>query len=326
MCGIFLCISSNPNVASEILAEVKSSLTNRGPDRQCNETLIVENQRDNCPKFYITFFGCVLWLRGKCPQRQPLKDKNGGLLLWNGDVFGGVDIGDKCDTLLVSEKLSDPSTNIPEFLSCIQGPHAFIYYQPVTKNLWFGRDFFGRHSLLIHKAKDLLVLTSVISGSLIKSYDFIEIPADGVYHSSIESLENITIDLHQYHREMSRNPQECNEIQIYDRISSNIGNALHNTYLNDSINDKFYEKVNLSDKDQEQILLQLLEDEEYYKLVQQFTNVLKEAVRKRVMCQPGFCKNCIGKILQRDKEVIIKSGWASSDRSLTRCDAAAVTE
>ena len=303
MCGIFLCVSSHPKVASEVLSEVKSSLTNRGPNRECIETLIVENETDTCPKLYITFFGCVLWLRGKCPQKQPLKDKNGGLLLWNGDVFGGVDLGEKCDTLLVSEKLSDPSTNIPKFLSRIQGPHAFVYYQPATKSIWFGRDFFGRHSLLIHKAKDLLVLTSVISGNLITNYNFIEVPADGVYHSSIDVFENYSIDLYPYLREMSRNPKECNVIQIYDSISSNIGNALHNTYLNDTINDGFYEKFNLSDKDQENILLQLLADEEYYNLVQQFTNVLKEAVRKRVMCQPGFCKKCIDKILQQNREV-----------------------
>ena len=43
------------------------------------------------------------------------------------------------------------AADVPEFLSGIEGPFAFVYYRAETESLWFGRDFFGRHSLLLSK-------------------------------------------------------------------------------------------------------------------------------------------------------------------------------
>ena len=310
MCGIFLCVSTNPNIASEILSEIEIIIRNRGPDSQYQEdveSLTLDNQSKNSPKLYLKFFGCVLWLRGKCPQKQPLIDKKGGLLLWNGDIFGGVDVNEECDTSLVSENLSNPSTDIPEFISRIQGPYAFIYYQSVINKLWFGRDYFGRHSLLIHKAEDLLILTSVIGGNLINNYNFIEVPADGVYQLDLETFGDLSINLYPFLREKSRDSNQSDKSKIYNNIYPDIGNSLHNTYLNDSISDTLYANVNFDDVEQENILLQLLSNKEYYDIVQQLTNVLKESVRKRVISQPGFCKNCIIKICNQDRKTYDKN-------------------
>jgi hypothetical protein len=41
----------------------------------------------------VRFASTVLWTRGSRLQEQPLQDENSGsVLLWNGDVFGGLDI------------------------------------------------------------------------------------------------------------------------------------------------------------------------------------------------------------------------------------------
>jgi len=40
--------------------------------------------------------------------------------------------------------------SVPQLLSKIKGPWALIYWQAKSKTLWFGRDAFGRRSLLVH--------------------------------------------------------------------------------------------------------------------------------------------------------------------------------
>lgn len=39
-------------------------------------------------------------------------------------------------------------------MSQIQGPWSFVYYQPIEGKLWFGRDYFGRRSLVWHLPRD----------------------------------------------------------------------------------------------------------------------------------------------------------------------------
>ena len=55
------------------------------------------------------------------------------------------------------------ATDIPKFLSGIEGPFAFVYYRPETESLWFGRDYFGRHSLLVSKGWNLVKFNRIIS-------------------------------------------------------------------------------------------------------------------------------------------------------------------
>ena len=55
------------------------------------------------------------------------------------------------------------ATDIPKFLSSIEGPFAFVFYSPETESLWFGRDYFGRHSLLVSKGWNLVKFNRIIS-------------------------------------------------------------------------------------------------------------------------------------------------------------------
>ena len=69
------------------------------------------------------------------------------LLYYKHSLLGNEE---ESDTLSVFNGLT-AATDIPKFLSSIEGPFAFVYYRPETESLWFGRDYFGRHSLLVSK-------------------------------------------------------------------------------------------------------------------------------------------------------------------------------
>ena len=94
-------------------------------------------------------------------------DTVGNLLMWNGDVYNREDLGDEnnneCDTTLLAERLCEAETEkgVLEVLGTVKGPWAFVYLHKATNSLWFGRDCFGRSSLLVQKLDEGLILTSV---------------------------------------------------------------------------------------------------------------------------------------------------------------------
>ncbi|MBA0689185.1 hypothetical protein Goari_006923 [Gossypium aridum] len=85
------------------------------------------------------------------------------------EIFGGIEVGiDKNDTESLMQSLGNCCScrsqehgttcdfngqakgSIVDVLSVIKGPWAIIYWQESSKTLWFGRDAFGRRSLLVH--------------------------------------------------------------------------------------------------------------------------------------------------------------------------------
>ncbi|KAL2484702.1 Asparagine synthase family protein [Abeliophyllum distichum] len=143
----------------------------------------------------LQFIGATLQLRGVNPVVQPLVDASGNVLIYNGEIFGGIHLNsDSNDTEILmqsmeqccscishqSNRSSCPSgariNSIPELLSRIKGPWALVYWQDSSKTLWFGRDAFGRRSLLVHwptPDDSRLLLSSVSpSPSSHQSYDF----------------------------------------------------------------------------------------------------------------------------------------------------------
>ncbi|KAI9506603.1 asparagine synthase-domain-containing protein, partial [Coemansia spiralis] len=116
----------------------------------------------------IKFGAHVLHLRGLETQSQPIVDKESkDVLCWNGEVFGGLDIGSNNDGLLLFEKIQqtkqeDPATYILRVFKNIEGPYAFVYLDYKQRKLWFARDFLGRRSLLTKRAgKNSLLISSV---------------------------------------------------------------------------------------------------------------------------------------------------------------------
>ncbi|XWS34198.1 hypothetical protein CRYUN_Cryun21dG0019900 [Craigia yunnanensis] len=117
----------------------------------------------------LVFVGATLQLRGVNPVSQPLVDSSGNILVYNGEIFGGIGVGsDNNDTEILMQSLGKCCScryqehtttcnfkgqgkgSVPDLLSVMKGPWAIIYWQESSKTLWFGRDAFGRRSLLVH--------------------------------------------------------------------------------------------------------------------------------------------------------------------------------
>ncbi|KAF7150761.1 hypothetical protein RHSIM_Rhsim02G0238300 [Rhododendron simsii] len=150
------------------------------------------NKRECVAELY--FIGATLQLRGVKPIVQPLVDASGNILVYNGEIFGGIDVSiDSNDAEVLMESLGKccscsshehistcheigkEETSVPDILSAIKGPWALIYLQASSRTTWFGRDAFGRRSLLVHwpTSKDSRLLLSSASppSSIGKSSD-----------------------------------------------------------------------------------------------------------------------------------------------------------
>jgi len=123
--------------------DLANLLQNRGPDSVNIHKLTLENN------LKLTLISSVLFIRGK-GTKQPLEDSNGNILMWNGEIFGGLSIPtSENDTSALMKELSE-SKDIVSVMQSIQGPWGFTYFQKSTSTLWFGRNFIGQRSLLLH--------------------------------------------------------------------------------------------------------------------------------------------------------------------------------
>ncbi|KAL8586125.1 hypothetical protein ACOMHN_065088 [Nucella lapillus] len=127
------------------------------------------------------FAGFVLHLRGSLTP-QPLASDDGDLLLWNGEIFDGIEVkDDENDTQVLFQRLlkCESEQDILTVVQSIQGPWSLIFWQARREKLWFGRDVFGRRSLLWHLPQDDGVFA--LSSVPITPWDFQEIPSVGLF-------------------------------------------------------------------------------------------------------------------------------------------------
>lgn len=225
MCGIGVIISgvrigssspishsTSPVSSAFSVDDLKTALGRRGPDNlgckkvflhptvsgeECVELRYCGDKCD-CTFFAngeLHFIGATLQLRGVNPITQPLVDESGNILVYNGEIFGGIHVGsDSNDAEILMQSLGKCCTcgshghttacnysglgksSIPELLSTIKGPWAIIYWQDSSRTMWFGRDAFGRRSLLVHwpNLEDCRFLLSSVSpiSSVEQSSDF----------------------------------------------------------------------------------------------------------------------------------------------------------
>ncbi|XP_053327828.1 asparagine synthetase domain-containing protein 1 [Spea bombifrons] len=188
MCGICCTVSFIACPGETFDSENDVNLQRRGPDSSQHLITCDFNHRYSC-----FFSGHVLHLRGKLTP-QPLKDKHGNVFLWNGEVFGGIEISStENDTQVMLNRLSDCNGehDILALLSLVQGPWAFIYYHAESHSLWFGRDFFGRRSLLWkfnQNSEKVLCLASVKDCSPESDENpWHEVPASGIFRCDLGS-------------------------------------------------------------------------------------------------------------------------------------------
>ncbi|RKF56202.1 Asparagine synthetase domain-containing protein C4F6.11c [Erysiphe neolycopersici] len=191
MCGIHFSLSHknffSPNEQLEKL------LNNRGPDYISHERMQVT--KNNGDQFYISFTSAVLGLRGDQIICQPFKDKvHSSIFCWNGEAWKiGTDLLADNDGKIIFDLLmeassiqstSKASSEVLNVLRSISGPFAFIFYDHIHKQLYFGRDRLGRRSLLYKEKKDhtLLELCSISDPS---DGPWTEVETNGIFQLSL---------------------------------------------------------------------------------------------------------------------------------------------
>ena len=145
-----------------------TEITYRGPDSY--DELFLQNN--------IQLIGCVLSLRGATTVRQPLCIDD-TYLLWNGECYGNniysqviYDLQQN-DTKQVLEKLKE--SNPLQVFSEIEGCFAFVLC--TADEVWFGRDFLGKRSLVVGRNKEGYTISSVGPGT--------QVPTGGIFRVSL---------------------------------------------------------------------------------------------------------------------------------------------
>ena len=283
MCGIFFCVCRDGDNCYEHLDQCQELLSHRGPDCQT-----VLESRSTGTGHNIGACSTVLWLQGDSVQHQPVIDSHGNMLLWNGDIFDVEnqtrDLSES-DTTFLSRMLSkcSSSEDITGFISLVQGPWSLVYYQSRSQTVWFGRDFFGRQSLLISKTEDSLTLCSCITN---KMTNYQELPALGLYSCKLSE------------------DGQFDQLQLYPWDSINVDQnkleSLNCEILSESIKCPVMvkSKIDLFPMDdcgskEQELFDNLLGISDISKYVLNLEIILEDAVRTRLLHQPNLCKDCV---------------------------------
>nr|XP_039249743.1 asparagine synthetase domain-containing protein 1-like [Styela clava] len=300
MCGIIAIISKSENVPQHILDDILPLIKRRGPDATGTKSTIIGNG------FYLHMISTVLHLQGNVATQQPYVTANGDFLQWNGDVFGGLEVKDGfCDTVILANCLSECANDaeICKVFSLLHGPYAFVFFQNSTKRLYFGRDYFGRHSLLYQEGDDDFILASVAkhSTNINSNVSWKEIQADGIYvidtqlqkcyreikchfWKSITNPHCLKVDvMKQYDTGYTNKIMDSNGSAKNDHIAIDLNIETFNSSFEKVVKSQIVDKM--SDLD---ALVAICESQNVWPLVDLFTNVLKKSVQRRVSNLPKY--------------------------------------
>ncbi|XP_060478346.2 asparagine synthetase domain-containing protein 1 [Panthera onca] len=306
MCGICCSVSfSVEHFSKDLKGDLLYNLNRRGPNS--SKQLLKSDVSYQC-----LFSGHVLHLRGVLTA-QPVEDERGNVFLWNGEVFSGIKVeAEENDTQVMFNYLSSCKTesDILSLFSEVQGPWSFIYYQASSHNLWFGRDFFGRRSLLWHFSNlgksfclsSVGAQTSGVANQMLANWQ--EVPASGIFRIDLKSpsiSESVVLKLYPWKCISRENViKEC--VNSLTQISADLP-----TFVSVVANEaKLYLKEpvvplnmtlpqspfeihcsNIASVPPTRETLQVfLTDGHMKEVVQQFIDVLSIAVKRRVLCLP----------------------------------------
>ncbi|RWS15704.1 asparagine synthetase domain-containing protein 1-like isoform X1 [Dinothrombium tinctorium] len=253
-------------VGSQELEKSVYFLHRRGPDFEQN---VSRNFKSENGQLFLTLYSSVLHVRGNDLIKQPFEDEFGNVLLWNGEVFDGLESlrQESNDTQILAQKLSSCSTEaqILDCFSKLRGPYSFVYLQNNLRRLWFGRDIFGRRSLCFKHTSKRFLLASVI-GFAEDPNEWQEVPCSGIYNIVLSEKFDFNPILYKWNRSVTGlHLVESNELCLQSPI---------HTLLNTNTVD-----------------LELTSESDH--VIDQFLSVLDNAVRVRVELQNSTCKNCL---------------------------------
>lgn len=305
MCGIccVVALSSQHTICDYFSKDLHCHLRRRGPDSSQQLIKTVSE-----PSYECFFSGHVLHLRGLMTP-QPLEDVNNNIFLWNGEIFNGVHVGDsENDTEVMFRHLAlcSSEADILSLFSSLRGPWSFIYYQASGHSLWFGRDYFGRRSLLwqLSNVSDgAFCLTSVSVNSESRN-QCQEVPASGIFKMDLRdcaTTKSLSLTLFPWKYKCTEKNEEEIFIDVLDQVSKDLPNHITVVMnesklclsapvipLNRTIFEASVEHVSSdSSKTSSVVSLETLQGylavEHKRKVVHQFIDVLDEAVKRRVL-------------------------------------------
>ncbi|XP_010125231.1 PREDICTED: asparagine synthetase domain-containing protein 1 [Chlamydotis macqueenii] len=305
MCGIccVVTLGSQHAVHDFFNEDVLCHLRRRGPD---SSQQLIKNVSDL--SYQCLFSSHVLHLRGLLTP-QPLEDANNNIFLWNGEIFNGVHVGDlENDTEVMFHHLAlcSSEADILSLFSSLQGPWSFIYYQASRHSLWFGRDYFGRRSLLwqfSNEADSAFCLTSVSVYSQ-SDNQCQEVPASGIFKMDLKACattKSLSLTLFPWKYSCAEKTGEEVFINVLNQASKDLPNHV-SLVMNESklclkapvipLNKTLSEvsgecpgtnMSNVTNMVSVETLQGFLAKQHKKKNVHQFINVLNEAVKRRVL-------------------------------------------
>jgi len=305
MCGICCVVSlcSQRAIRDFLNEDILCRLRRRGPDSSQQLVKTVSDLSYEC-----LFSGHVLHLRGPMTP-QPLEDANNNIFLWNGEIFSGVPVGDlENDTEVMFHRLAlcSSEADILSLFSSLRGPWSFIYYQASRHSLWFGRDYFGRRSLLwkfnnVVERAFCLASVSVYSKS---GNQWQEVPACGIFKIDLKACaaaKSLSLILFPWTYSCTEKAAEEIFINVLDQVSKGLPNHIPLVMnasklclrvpvipLNKTISEASGEcpgtnTSNVIHTVSVETLQGFLAEEHKRKLVHRFTDVLNKAVKTRVL-------------------------------------------
>lgn len=221
MCGIgWILLRKDESETLTFIEQLASTLSRRGPDLLSSPYNIDISELSN--NYMCSMICSVLHMRGSEAMPQPIIrycGENLYVLGWNGECYDGPcdAMTNQSDTLVIFDLLRnairDSEGNEDNILDSIasaigrvKGEYAFIFHHrsgSSAHRVYFGRDYLGRRSLLVHHNFDSgnLVLTSCqpekkglkVEGNIIDPEDrsFLEVLPGRLYCLDVATM-NIT--------------------------------------------------------------------------------------------------------------------------------------
>ncbi|XP_018579663.1 asparagine synthetase domain-containing protein CG17486 [Anoplophora glabripennis] len=289
MCGIIcICLNSESNQKNleNIFGIFKESINKRGPDWFGTNTYYSKN-------YHLLFAASVLWLQGKYMAKQPLQDDR-YVIIYNGDIFGGLSSEltlEEGDTKVLF-RLMHNTSNIATTLAQLQGPYSFIYFDKIEEKLYFGRDIYGRRSLLVGKHNEAIILTSVAKRA--REYDFIELPSIGTFSLDMKTNQLLIFPWKHCNPNFDSKLTELKEFLKKDIVivEHELGNSDYIKFVEPSSEQLHFYK-NITSSESRNIFEKLINIPDWLNRILVLKNLLENSVEKRIANQPKYCKNCI---------------------------------
>ncbi|KAJ2798019.1 hypothetical protein H4R20_004975 [Coemansia guatemalensis] len=240
-----------------------------------------------------------MWTRLTAANSRRVAEDTGDILCWNGEIFGGLDIGNNNDGAVLLEKIQQlkrqhPADYILRMFSGIEGPYAFVYLDHVQQKLWFARDYLGRRSLLTKAIGSRTLLISSVADVGCEEEPshcsgWSELPAQRIYCLDLASLQPTSDSMfplgpvveYKWHygdldtRALSEEATtDASELLVlpFSRVSQDIGKDFTNTGVHDP------QVGNMAD---------LVSDPEWVPHIDRLEHELTAAIRARVESIPS---------------------------------------